>query len=422
MKRVFFLLLSAVLCGQLQAAPAARRVPYAGRYSKKSVFIPKYTPKAAEFRGVWVATVENIDFAKCVTSKQFIQAYRQVLFNAKRAGFNAIIFQIRPASDAFYYSKINPWSRNLTGIEGAGIKNFDPLAYMVRATHREGMQFHAWLNPYRVCGNTKMGKMQYISTLSEKNFARRNPGCVLAVPSERKGYNTLLLDPGLPQVRSHILNTVNEIITRYDVDAIHFDDYFYPYGGVGRSDFGTYQRHNPHKLTLDAWRRNNVDLVIKNIRILLDSHRKRTGKKVAFGISPFGIWGNAGHISGGSLTGGKESYFINYADTRKWVKRNWIDYIAPQLYWHFGHDTAAYACLVDWWCSTVRGTNVKLYIGLAPYRLGAPGWSPRELADQLRYNSSRRDVSGNIMFSYSKIFKPAKAARPGVNQALSLWK
>ena len=419
--KLLFLLLA--LIGTITLFAAPRRVPYAGKYSKLSVTVPPYRAKKTELRGVWVATVENIDFPKTASAAAFQTEYNKILRNAKAAGFNTIIFQVRPASDAFYCSKHNPWSRNLTGSEGKAVKNFDPLAYMVKATHAQNMQFHAWLNPYRVCGNTKLSVKQYLSTLDPRNFARKNPQYVLAPPSERKGYRTLLLDPGIPEVRNHIVNTVHEIIANYKVDAIHFDDYFYPYGGIGSCDKSSYARHNPLKLALDDWRRNNVDLVIKNIRILLNDHARKTGRRVEFGISPFGIWGNANHIKGGSLTGGKESYFINYADTRKWVQRRWIDYIVPQLYWQFTHETAAYACLVDWWCANVRGTGVKLYIGLAPYRLGTPNWSTRELADQLRYNSSKSEVSGNIMFSYSKVFFPStKSARSGVQQALSLWK
>ena len=400
-----------------------RSVPYARKFSRKKADITPYVARKGEFRGIWVATVENIDFPRTRSASEFIAAYNRILVNAKNAGFNAIIFQVRPASDAFYPSMLNPWSRNLCGVEGVGIAKFDPLAYMVSATHRAGMQFHAWLNPYRVCGNTKLSPAKYLRTLHKNNFARKNPQFVLAPPSERTGYRTLLLDPGVPQVRQHIVSTVNEIVTRYNVDAVHFDDYFYPYGGVANLDTASYRRYNPLKLTLQNWRRSNVDMVIMSVRKLLDDHARRTGRRVQFGISPFGIWGNASNISGGSLTGGKESYFINYADTAKWVRKNWIDYIVPQLYWHFGHETAAYACLVDWWCSVVRGTKVKLYIGLAPYRLGAPGWTDRELADQLRYNSARNGVSGNVMFSYSKVFFPkGKAAKSGVKQALSLWK
>ena len=403
--------------------PVARTVPYAGKFSKKRVVIPRYKRPAREFRGVWVATVENIDFPTTRNAQAFKAAYERILINSRKAGFNAIIFQVRPTLDAFYPSRINPWSRNLTGVEGNGIKKFDPLAYMVQATHRYGMEFHAWLNPYRVCGNTKVPTAKYLSSLAPGNFARRNPQFVIAPASETPGHRTLLLDPGIPQVRQHIIDTVREIVSKYDVDAIHFDDYFYPYGGVQNTDAASYRRYNPQKLSLNAWRRNNVDTVIKGVSDVIRQNNTKRKRKVRFGISPFGIWANSSSVKTGSLTGGKESYSINYADTRKWVKYGWIDYIVPQLYWQFSHETAAYACLTDWWSNTVRGTRVKLYIGLAPYRLGAPGWGTRELADQLKYNSSKPEVAGNVMFSYSKIFFPrTKAARSGIQQALSLWK
>ena len=402
---------------------AGRSVPYAGKFSKKRVLIPKYRKPAREFRGVWVATVENIDFPITGNPQTFKEAYNKILANARTSGFNAIIFQVRPTLDAFYPSQINPWSRSLTGTEGRSFKKFDPLAYMVQATHNYGMEFHAWLNPYRVCGKTKMPVKNYLATLSPGNFARKNPQYVIAPASETPGYRTLLLNPGIPQVRTHIVDTVREIIAKYNVDAIHFDDYFYPYGGVQNTDIAAWKLYNPANLNINSWRRNNVDLVIKGVSDVIRLHNRKYKRNIKFGISPFGIWANASTTKYGSLTGGKESYSINYADTRKWVRYNWIDYIAPQLYWQFSHDTAAYACLVDWWCSTVRGTGVKLYIGLAPYRIGAPGWNTRELADQLRYNSVRNEVAGNIMFSYSKVFFPrTKAARTGIHQALSLWK
>ena len=421
LRKVFLLLFGAMLSAHFSAW--GKSYPYAGKFSKRRVTIPKYQPGRDKFRGVWVATVENIDFPQVKSAAAYKTAYEKILDNAQRAGFNAIIFQVRPTSDAFYFSRINPWSRNLAGAEGAFIKGFDPLAYMIDATHRRKMEFHAWLNPYRVCNKTKLHPQQYLATLDKKNFARRNPQFVLAPMSEMPGHRTLILDPGVPMVREHIFETVSEIVSRYKVDAIHFDDYFYPYGGVGNCDAATYKRFNPGKLPLGAWRRNNVDLVIKGIKSILDANQRKTGRKVRFGISPFGIWANRSNISTGSLTGGKESYFVNYADTRKWVKNRWIDYIVPQLYWQFTHETAAYACLVDWWCDTVRGTGVNLYIGLAPYRLGATGWSQFELADQMRYNSIKPEVSGNVMFSYSKIFSPLnKVMAIGVRNALSLWR
>ncbi len=421
LKKLFLLFFGTIL--SVQCSLFGKSYPYAGKFSKRKVNIPHYYPGRAKFRGIWVATVENIDFPQTRSAAAFRQAYERILDNAQRAGFNAVIFQVRPASDAFYLSRINPWSRNYTGAEGQAIKGFDPLAYMVEATHRRKMEFHAWLNPYRVCGKTKLPVKQYLETLDKKNFARRNPQFVLAPASETPGYRTLLLDPGIPQVREHIFATVYEIVSHYKVDAIHFDDYFYPYGGIGNCDINTFKRFNPAKLSIDNWRRNNVDLVIKGVRNIISRQQKKSGRRIRFGVSPFGIWANNSHIKGGSLTGGKESFFINYADTRKWVKNRWIDYIVPQLYWQFTHETAAYACLVDWWSNTVRNTGVDLYIGLAPYRLGAPGWSQFELADQMCYNSMRPEVQGNVMFSYSKVFAPRnKVMAEGVRRALNLWK
>ena len=176
-------------------------------------------------------------------------------------------------------------------------------------------------------------------------------------------------------------------------------------------------------MTLENWRRNNVNLVIQGIHQRLKEYNTVKKTNIQFGISPFGIWGNRKNLPAGSLTGGKESYVTNFADTRLWVKQGWIDYIAPQLYWSFGHKTASYAALCDWWCLQTKNTKVKLYIGIAPYQLGSNStWGKYELANQLRYNSARQ-VSGSIWFSYSKVFAPLNPTmKQGVDNALRLWK
>ena len=217
--------------------------------------------------------------------------------------------------------------------------------------------------------------------------------------------------------------TIRELVRNYRIDAIHFDDYFYPYYDIGNADAETFRHYNPNKLSLENWRRDNVDRIIYGIHKRLTEYNRVKGTHIRFGISPFGIWANAGNRREGSLTGGKESYSVNFADSRKWVKQQWIDYIAPQIYWHFGHPAAAYAALADWWGKQVSGTNVKLYIGLAPYRLGTdPQWNSNELANQLRYNSGNRNIAGSIWFSYGKIFAPVNAKqKQGVEKALKLW-
>ena len=396
-------------------------VRYAGKFSAAPVWLDRYYPKTREFRGVWVATVENLDFPTHRDAASFRRDYIRLVNNIARANFNAVIFQIRPCGDAFYPSRLTSWSQYLAGTDGTGIRGFDPLSFMVEEAHRRGLEFHAWLNPYRVIGKTPLSKSTYLQKLSINNFARRNPGLVLSVPQKNKG-NLLILNPGEPAVMRHITGIVNEIVCNYRVDAIHFDDYFYPYSGLGMLDFSTYRRYG-RGMKLDDWRRDNVTRVIRSIKEVLDKHYANTGHKVRFGISPFGIWANRSSMPAGSLTGGLQSYFTQHADTRLWVKRGYIDYIVPQLYWEFSHDVAAYAALADWWSSTVRGTGVKLFIGHAVSRLGrSRTWSAPELANQLRYNVRRPEISGSVFFSYRHVFFPVnREQRKGVNYVLQTY-
>ncbi len=398
---------------------------YAGKFSNAPVRIPvRYQPKRSELRGVWVATVENIDFAQHQDAASFKKEYLEVVNNLKAANCNAIFFQVRPNCDAFYASKENPWSRWMTGTEGLGIPGFDPLKFMVDEAHKRGLEFHAWLNPYRVDAAAKVPKEEYLKTRDPRNFARRHPELVLQAKLGPNRYS-LLLNPGEPAVIRHIIDTVAEIVENYQIDAIHFDDYFYLYSGNEGIDTESYKRLNPKKLSLDDWRRENVNKVVRGIKAKLMELNRKTGRRVAFGISPFGIWANKQTNPAGSLTGGKQSYYAQYADTRAWVKNGWIDYIAPQLYWDFGHDVAAYACLADWWAETVKGTPVSLYIGQSASRLGTmKGWDQNELADQLRYNCKHPEIAGTILFSYSKIFRPRNAAQKAGMQKVfrEYWK
>ena len=373
---------------------------YAGIFDTRAVNIRDHAPRKGEFRGIWVAVVENIDFPAHTSATAFQKDFRTVVSNAKQHGFTAIIFQIRSNCDAFYPSKLAPWSRWLAGQEGVGIKNFDPLAFMISETHRAGLEFHAWFNPYRVTNKTKLSKNAYLKTLAPGNFARLNPDCVMV--KKHPDGNQLLLNPGEPQVIYHLCNVVGEVIRNYPVDAVHFDDYFYPYEKITDEDIAAYRRNNPKKLPLDAWRRNNTDTLIYNVKLTVTRNNILQKRRVKFGISPFGIWANKKSFSIGSLTGGKESYNTIFADTRKWVKYRYIDYIAPQIYWDFNHDVAAYAALTDWWCSTVKGTEVKLYIGIGAYNGGR--WHKNELINQVRYNRMHPEVDGAAFFSYRSFF------------------
>ena len=405
---------------------SGKPVRYAGDLAAKpDVVVPKYyRPGKKEFRGVWVATVENIDFPVSGSVAEFKKNYLAVVNNLKAIGANAIIFQVRPMNDAFYPSALNPWSRSLAGAEGRGLSGFDPLAFMIQEAHRRGLAFHAWLNPYRVAGGTALGKEAYLRTLAPNNFARRNPGLVLCI-RRKDGKNQLILDPGNPATIRFLCNTVHELIMKYDVDGIHMDDYFYPYDGTGTQDHLTYRKYNRNRLGLEDWRRENVNTLIGSLSNVIRSYNMRYRKRVQFGISPFGIWANRKTHPAGSLTKGSESYALQHADTRKWVLENWIDYIVPQIYWTFGHNAAAYAALADWWAATARGSRTRLYIGHAPSRLGTSSeWSnPNEIFNQFRYNSRRPEIGGSVLFSYRSMFSPSnKVMKQGAAKIIQTWK
>ncbi len=384
---------------------------YAGRLDAGPVRIPvSYQPKAGELRGVWIATVENIDFGTHTDAASFQRDFRNMLQALAGKNFNAVFFQVRPNNDAFYPSRLNPWSRWLTGQEGKRIPGFDPLKFMTEEARRRGMEFHAWLNPYRVIGKTKLSKSAYLATLAPENFARRHPELVLEAPLSG-GQRLLFLDPGRPEVIQHVIATVSEIAQNYDVDGIHFDDYFYPYSEFGNIDATTFRQYNPRKLALADWRRANVTRLVAGVHEELAAVSRRKGRKVRFGISPFGIWANRKNHPEGSLTAGKQSYFAQFADTRGWVRNRYIDYIAPQIYWPFGHEVAAYAALADWWAEQVRGTGVSLYIGMGAYQLGGGKiWqNPSEIANQLRYNTKHPEINGAIFFSCRSVLNPSNA-------------
>ena len=395
-------------------------VCYGGNLSDGLIKIPKRCKAAKlKMRGVWVATISNIDFHKHKKKASFQKEYLEVVSNLAKNNFNTVIFQIRPSNDAFYRSELNPWSRYLSGKEGEGISGFDPLKFMVEEAHRHNLEFHAWLNPYRVAGKTPLRKKAYLETLSPKNFARKHPGFVLEIPLDDGNYQ-LILNPGEPEVIKFILDTVKEIAGNYNIDAIHFDDYFYPYKGIGDIDKKSYAQYNPEKLSLGDWRRKNVNTIIREVHASL----KSLDRKVQFGVSPFGIWANKESDPKGSLSKGAQSYSEQFADSRLWVKEGWIDYIVPQLYWEFKHDVAPYAALLDWWVDVARKTKVNLYIGQSVSRLGSAGaWkNSDELFDQLRYNSKYKTVKGTVLFSYTSVFYPHnKCMRQGIKKVLNKW-
>lgn len=361
-------------------------------------------PPKRELRSAWVATVYNIDWPskKGLTSDVQKQEFINMIGKLKEMGINSVVVQIRPTSDSFYPSSLVPWSEFLTGTQGKN-PGYDPLAFMIEETHKNNMEFQAWMNPYRI--STKNN----LNSLSEYHPAKLNPDWVISYGGR------LYYDPGNPQVRKFLVNGVLEVVKNYDIDAIQFDDYFYPYKIPGQDfpDNKSYKLHG-HSMTKDAWRRNNVNTFIDKV----NKGIKEEKSYVKFGISPFGIWRNSLVDPTGSATrGGQTSYDSLYADTRYWINNNMIDYIAPQIYWNFGFSPAPYETLIDWWTNEVKDKNVHLYIGQAAYKVNK--WDdPKELTNQSKYNLNFSDIKGSIFFSAKQLLKNPKGIKDNYSNNL----
>lgn len=298
-----------------------------------------------EFRGAWIQAV-NGQFRGIPTEK-LKQTLIDQLNSLQGAGINAIIFQVRPEADALYASQLEPWSRFLTGVQGqAPSPYWDPMQFMIDECHKRGMEFHAWINPYRVKTSLK-------SELSANHLYNIHPEWFVTYN------NQLFFDPALPESRRHICMVVADIVSRYDVDAIHMDDYFYPYPAKGMDfpDDASFARYGGGFTNCADWRRSNVNILIQKI------HETIRGLKpwVKFGISPFGIYRNEKNDPLGSKTNGLQNYDDLYADVLLWARNGWVDYNIPQIYWQIGHPAADYETLVKWWAKNTE--NRPLFIG-----------------------------------------------------------
>jgi uncharacterized lipoprotein YddW (UPF0748 family) len=363
---------------------------------------PASAAPAGEFRGVWVPTVLSLNYPSQPTTDP--EALRRdalrILDDAKDMGFNAVFFQVRPAADALYASSIFPWSKYLTGVQGtAPASGFDPLAFMVQAAHERGLELHAWLNPYRITAEAPDN-----ASLAANHPARLHPEWTVTHTDGRMYWN-----PGEPGAQQLIADGVREIIGNYAVDGIHIDDYFYP--DADFDDAAAFAAYGAGYPSRTEWRNANTETTVKNI---CDAVRG-SGKNIAFGVSPIGIWANSSTTPLGSNTKGGEALVQKFADTRGWVKRGIVDYIAPQIYWNIGYEIAEYTTLVNWWADAVAGTNVKLYIGQAAYRTGnadekSPWHGVDEISRQLAFNRAESNVSGYIMYAY-KAFADNPALR-----------
>ncbi|HKO77220.1 MAG TPA: family 10 glycosylhydrolase [Flavobacterium sp.] len=344
-----------------------------------------------EFRAVWIATVVNIDWPKKSTDSVEKQKadFIDILDTYQKLNYNAVIVQIRSVGDALYPTILAPWSRYLTGREGkAPSPNYDVLEWMITETHARGFEFHAWLNPYRATFDLKT------ETLSPTHDYYKHPEWMIEYGGKYY-YN-----PALPEVQQHLTTIVEEVVIKYDIDAVHFDDYFYPYKikGIEFNDAPAYQKFG-NGLSLPDWRRSNVTTFVKNI----SSTIKKVKPWVQFGISPFGVWRNKSVDPKGSDTlSGQTNYDDLYADPVDWMNNNWIDYIVPQLYWSIDHKTASYAKLMKWWSENVP-SNTALYVGNSTYKIRADSdkhWNNKfEIPNQIDLTRSYPNVQGNGFFS-----------------------
>lgn len=396
----FFLVMAAVTFLLVQQAWAAS-TPY-DRYAS---FLPREMPEnKRHLRGVWLTTVQNLDWpsAAAIAMKDDNERIRtckeeliSFLDRAVALNMNAVFFQVSPEADAFYPSEIVPWSRYLTGTFGKD-PGFDPLAFAIEEAHKRNLELHAWFNPYRV---SVSAGLNVINTLKiDKSVYSEHPAWI------KTAANRYMVDPGIPNAREWVFRRVMEVVRNYDVDGIHFDDYFYYESSSSKlNDKKTYETYNKGQFTnIGDWRRNNTYLLVKEL-----SEQIRNEKPwVKFGISPSGVWGNKGeHPDGSNTSSSYTNYESSFADTKKWVEEELIDYIAPQIYYTFANSRAPYGEVANWWAGVVQGKNVHLYIGQALYKINddSDKWfkganAVSEFANQLKMNATHEVISGTILF------------------------
>lgn len=358
------------------------------------VVIPKkYHEKPV--RAFWVSNVVNIDMPNQLDLKKYKEKLKEIIETAKNYNINTIFFQVRTNNDAYYKSKLNPTSRYLVGKEGDPLL-FDPLDWIVKEAHKNNIELHAWCNPYRV-SMANHDKDEWLESASDLNLAKRRKD-LLVLDTE----GLIILNPAKAEVKQHIIDSMMEIIKNYDVDGIHFDDYFYPYKPLHHEhdDIEEYEKEKDKNQSLDDFRERQVDEVIKGVYDAVKAYNP----KLQFGVSPFGVWKtNLSDPNGSRNVGGVyESGISQHANSYRWVKEGFIDYIVPQLYWDFAFEKAPFADMTNWWVDLCKGTNVKLYIGHGAYRLGRDGQyeDKMEIVNQVKYANQFKEVQGNIFFTY----------------------
>ena len=339
-------------------------------------------------RGAWLTTVRNIDWPSesglsAEEQKEELEAH---LDAAVDMNLNAVFLHARPTADAVYDSDLEPWARYLTGKQG-GDPGYDPLEYAVEQAHARGLEMHAWFNPYRIGLQDPD-----VANLTDDHPVVENPDWLIEHGDEAYA------DPGNPEVREWVGKVIMDVVERYDIDGVHFDDFFYPYPVEGEEfdDDASWKAHGEDFDDRGDWRRDNVDQLMRDVH----GQIQQSKPWVSFGVSPFGIWRNESTDPTGSPSSGLQSYDSQFADTRTWIEEGTIDYVAPQLYWERGFSTADYETMTNWWAEEVEDTDVDLYIGQAAYRLGDDGWTGEEaLSTQLDHSGELAEVGGDIYFS-----------------------
>jgi uncharacterized lipoprotein YddW (UPF0748 family) len=357
-----------------------------------SVLLSQSLPKVdREFRAAWIATVDNIDFPtkKTLSTDEQKAELIAALDLSKKLRLNAVIFQVRPATDALYESKLEPWSEYLTGQMGKS-QAFDPLAFIVNEAHKRGILVHAWFNPYRSYHPSA-------KTMSPDHISKSNPGIV------RQYGRYMWLDPTEPEAKKHSLKVITDVVRRYDIDGVHFDDYFYPYAekdaagnNIDFPDNANWDKYKESggKLDRGDWRRMHVNDFISSV----GREVKKIKPQIMYGISPFGIWQPMPERQ----IVGFNAYAELYADSKKWLQDGTVDYLAPQLYWETGRPNLSFPVLLDWW----KEQNTKrrhIWPGIATYRIGRPGYDADMIAGQIGITRKDPLTLGGIHFSFKSL-------------------
>lgn len=400
--------------------------------SQEPIELPKYQFNKEEVRGVWVSNVANIDTPKGLSIDEYKLYLQKMIENMASYKINTMIFQVRPNNDAYYESKLNPWSRYITGTEGKN-PGFDVLKYVIEEAKKHNIKVHAWMNPYRVSSASltqlNMTKEEYLNTLDELNFARRHPEHTIL-----DGDKKIILSPSHPEVIDFVAKTIMEVVDNYDVEGVHIDDYFYPYAKIPEeSEYDDYlaYRENENQ-NFDDFRRMNVDKMIKRIHDELKKSFSKNNKKVLFGISPFAIYRtHSSIVEGGwdkgsyNASGALQCYSALYSDVYKWMAEKWIDYVVPQVYFPFERKDVTYHDLTKWWSKRCEETGTILYIGMGLYQMGSNEvWqNPKEIVNQLAFNQNFENVKGTIFFTYRDLVKGQNDIKDqALDEIKKIWK